>query len=80
MANLLMHRRNTPFLPLFGDWMDDLWSRTSMLPTMSQYPGMPAVERYRLTVKPTRRGVPRSLQPQAGTGSTRIVASLPSST
>jgi HSP20 family protein len=50
MANLLMHRRNTPFMPLFGDWMDDLWSRTGLLPTISRYPEMPAVERALMDV------------------------------
>lgn len=43
MANLV-RRRSDPFLPVFGEWMDDLWNRTG-LPMMSRYPEMPAVER-----------------------------------
>ena len=50
MANLLTRRRNDPFSPLFGDWMDDLWNRTG-LTTMPRYAAdMPAVERALMDV------------------------------
>ena len=49
MAKLLLRRRNDPFTPLFGDWMDDLWNRGA-LTTMPRYPDMPAVERALMDV------------------------------
>jgi HSP20 family protein len=50
MANLLVRRRNDPFTPLFGDWMDDFWNRTSMLPAMPRYADMPSIERALMDV------------------------------
>jgi HSP20 family protein len=44
MANLLTRRRTDPFAPLFGDWMDDFWNRTHLLP-MPRQAEMPAMER-----------------------------------
>ncbi|MCU0769316.1 MAG: Hsp20/alpha crystallin family protein [Burkholderiaceae bacterium] len=47
MANLLARRRNDPFMPLMGDWMDDLWQRSMPL---ARAAGMPAVERALMDV------------------------------
>jgi HSP20 family protein len=49
MANLLVRRRNGPFTPLFGDWMDDLWNRTGIA-AMPRYADMPGVERALMDV------------------------------
>jgi HSP20 family protein len=49
MANLLTRRRSDPFLPFFGEWMDDFWNRTGT-PAMPRYPEMPAVERALMDV------------------------------
>jgi HSP20 family protein len=49
MANLLVRRRNDPFTPLFGEWMDDFWNRTG-LAAMPRYGDMPAVERALMDV------------------------------
>jgi HSP20 family protein len=50
MANLLARRRTDPFAPLFGDWMDDFWNRTTMLPAMPRRADMPAMERALMDV------------------------------
>ena len=49
MANLLVRRRNDPFTPLFGDWMDDLWNRGGIA-AMPRYADMPGVERALMDV------------------------------
>lgn len=49
MANLLVRRRSDPFAPLFGDWMEDVWSRSG-LPAMPRQSDMPAVERALMDV------------------------------
>ena len=49
MANLLTRRRTDPFAPMFGDWMDDFWNRTNLLP-MPRYADMPAMERALMDV------------------------------
>jgi HSP20 family protein len=50
MANVLMHRRNTPFMPLFGDWMEEFWNRPGLLPLVPRYTEMPTVERALMDV------------------------------
>jgi HSP20 family protein len=49
MANPTVRRRFDPFLPFFGNWMEDLWSRAE-LPAMPRYPDMPAVGRALMDV------------------------------
>ncbi|HTN49438.1 MAG TPA: hypothetical protein VMK32_08420, partial [Burkholderiaceae bacterium] len=49
MANLPVRRRSDPFLPFFGDWMDDFWNRAGFT-AMPRYSDMPAVERALMDV------------------------------
>jgi HSP20 family protein len=49
MANLLVRRRNDPFMPLLGDWMDELWNRAGYV-GMPRQNDMPAVERALMDV------------------------------
>jgi HSP20 family protein len=48
MANLLVRRRNDPFTPMFGDWMDDFWTRAAF--PVARASEMPAVERALMDV------------------------------
>jgi len=50
MANLLVRRRTDPFMPLFGDWMDDFWNRAGAFPVMPRHADMPSIERALMDV------------------------------